>query len=76
MSEIVLLDNSMFDDGSFECYNFWFVTSDGTYQIDAEFVKGLDFVEQIVERMKAGHSHLNTTDLVYGGEQVLEIQWG
>lgn len=71
----ILLDNGMFDDGSFECHNFWFNTDEGTEQIDAAFITKLDFKEQIVERMLGGHKHLVTNDLVYGGVRVLEIIW-
>jgi hypothetical protein len=76
MKQLILLDNSLFDDGSFECYNFWLATEDGTVQVDASLIKTFDFLDQILDAMAKGKSHLVTTDLVYGGEQILEIQWG
>lgn len=75
---MILLNNSMFDDGSFECFNFWIADQDGTYQVDAssDIIKHLKGLIQI--EMKRGNSHLNTSksELIYGGVQVLEIQWG
>lgn len=81
-TEIILLQNEMFDNGSFECFNFWLADQDGTYQVDASNDVIQLMKPQIETAMKAGKSHLNTShgkmaySLVYGGVAVLEIQWG
>lgn len=75
---MTLLNNSMFDDGSFECFNFWVADQDGTYQVGAENDLIQHMKSQIETAMKAGKSHLGTRGqgLVYGGVEILEIQWG
>lgn len=65
----------MFDDGSFECHNFWIADQDGTYQVGAESEVISNLRDVIVSRMDKGWKHLVCTDLVYDGVQVLEIQW-
>ena len=75
---IILLDNSMLDDGSFDSFNYWVADCDGCYQVGSN--------EDIIQHLKAdilkaqaeGKSHLSTRkmELVYGGCQILEIQWG
>lgn len=76
MKQVILLDNSMFDNGSFECFNFWIADQDGTYQVDASSDVIQHVKSQIEARMSEGHSHLVCRGLVYGGVEVLEIQWG
>jgi hypothetical protein len=75
---MTLLNNSMFDDGSFECYNFWVADCDGCYQVSHSDTLIQHMKSQIETAMKAGKSHINTrnSELVYDGCPVLEIQWG
>ena len=75
---MILLDNAMFDNGSFECFNFWIADCDGCYQVSHDDTLILHVKELILERMKLGKSHLDTRkmSLVYGSCEVLEIQWG
>jgi hypothetical protein len=75
---MTLLQNEMFDDGSFECFNFWIADQDGTYQIGADDALIVEMRSRIEARMKLGFSHIDTRrlELVYGGVQVFEIQWG
>ena len=71
-----LLNNSMFDDGSFECFNFWLADQDGTMQVDASSDVIQHCKSQIEARMALGHSHMVCKGLVYGGVEIFEIQWG
>ncbi len=77
-----LLNNKMFDDGSFECFNFWIADQDGTYQVEAseQFIQELK--SKIEARMIAGHGYLDMSrwGMVFQRGSlrinVLEIQWG
>lgn len=75
-NQAVLLDNSMFDDGSFECFNFWVADQDGCYQVDASSDVIQAVKVQIELRMSQGHAYMRCQGLVYGGVEILEIQWG
>lgn len=71
-----LLNNKIFDDGSFECFNFWLADQDGIVQVDASSDVIQHVKSQIEARMREGHSHLVCKGLVYGGVEIFEIQWG
>lgn len=73
---VMLVDG--FDDGSFECFNFWVADQDGCNQVDASHPIINELRSRIIDAMTQGASHLKTSklELVYGGLQVLEIQWG
>ena len=73
---MTLLDNKQFDDGSFECFNFWLADADGVTQVAAD-----DFIVKLCRRdieaaMKLGKSHIRTRGLFNDGVAILEIQWG
>lgn len=77
---MILLDNKMFNDGSFECYNFWIADEDGCYQVSHDDTLIQELKTAIVKRMSQGHSYLSVRSKEDGhkhlGLLVLEIQWG
>lgn len=77
-SNVRLLDGEMFNDGSFESFNFWISDQDGTYQVSASCELIQHVRDRIEDAMRQGQRHRDTRrmELVYGGVQVLEIQWG
>lgn len=72
-----MLQNEMFDDGSFECFNFWVADCDGLYHVGPNDTLIQHLKPLILLAMQNGHRHLNTrkTGLVYGCNPVLEVQW-
>lgn len=76
MKTITLIPNGLFDDGSIDCLNFWLADSEGLRQVDASFIKDLGLEEQVNDARVQGRSHIQTKSLVYGGLQILEVQWG
>lgn len=78
MSQIIVLPNEMFDDGSFECFNFWIADQDGTYRVGANNELIQHVKSQIEARMSQNKSWLDVRGqgLVYGCMLILEIQWG
>lgn len=77
MRQIILIDNGMFDDGSFECHNFWVSDQDGSYHIGAtsELIQHLKPL--IMERMAQKEKWINLRHLpiIYGGLKILEVTW-
>jgi hypothetical protein len=70
-----VLDNSMFDNGSFECFNFWIATCEGLQQVDATHPIITECRKAIEARMADGRIHYAPLGLGYGGLRILEIQW-
>ncbi len=72
-----VLDNRMFDNGSFECFNFWLADLDGCNQVDSTHPVISECRAEIEAAMSRGDSYIQIkSGLVYGGLPVLEIQWG
>lgn len=77
-NQVLLLDNSMFDDGSVECRNFVFCTADAAYNAEWDLVQRcIPYPELILEAIARGKHHVNVKSigLQYSGDLVLEIQW-
>lgn len=73
----ILIDGSMFEDKSdINCFNFWISDQDGTYQVGAKFIIELGLTERILKRIQEGYLDVRRMGLVYGGVQILEVQWG
>jgi hypothetical protein len=76
--KLELIPNEMFDNGSFEYFNFWVCDQDSTYQVSAssDIIKHMRSSIQV--EMDKGGYHINTSKmgLVYAGVHILEIQWG
>jgi hypothetical protein len=72
----------MFQDDTFEGYNFWLVSQDESYQVEAnsDYIKAIR--SQIEAAMAQNKSYLNVKHLnieyigKYYNETVLEVQWG
>jgi len=71
-----LLPNSLFDNGSLECYNFWLATTEGLESTNLSFLEKLGLLDSITKRVGSGFTYLEVPDDIYVGEvQLLEIQW-
>lgn len=70
---MILLDNSMFDDGSIECKNFFLATPDETlvFEWDGVQKRFPDLSKTIAQCVKGGGRHFT---LMYKGE-LCELQW-
>lgn len=78
MKTIAVLDNTMFDDGSFECFNYFISDCDGTYMVSHNNTLIQHIKDLILEQQKLGKSYIDTSklELVYGSCQILQVQWG
>lgn len=80
MSSITILENELFDDGSIECFNFIIADQDGAYSASLKFIESLflngDFRDRFALNRAKGYLDVSKECLVYGGVQILEIQWG
>lgn len=73
----ILLENSLFDDGSFECFNFFLAHDDGTDQVDSKHPFIEECKAEIEAAMSRGERHIQVkSGLVFAGLTVYEIQWG
>lgn len=74
--KVQLLDNSMFDDGSLDCKNFFISTEDGCYIAEYPFIVILGMQDEVKSAIAAGKRYIAPNGpLVYGGNQILEIAW-
>lgn len=76
MRTVNILDNSLFDDGSIDCLNFWLADDEGTRLVDSSLIRTLGLESRVNEAISQGKSYIETRGLVYAGLQILEIQWG
>jgi hypothetical protein len=66
----------MFQDDTFESYNFFLADNNDVYQVGIENDLIVEYRNLIEERMKEGKSHLVIKNAVHMGEEIFEIQWG
>lgn len=73
---MTLLDNSMFDDGSFECFNYWIADCDGCYQVSHNDTLIQHYKTEIIKAQKRDERYILTPGAVYGCNEVFDIRWG
>ena len=73
---LTLLDNSLFDDGSIECLNFWVCDKDETYQASLDYIRNTPVFEQVKSAIQNGKSYVSVNFTDGEGIKILEIQWG
>jgi len=67
--------SDMFQDDSFECYNFVLASQDEAIYVDHDHDVIKAYKSEILERMSQGKSYL-AVDVEYDHDHILEIQWG
>lgn len=74
---MTILPYTMFDDGSFESYNYWLADRHECWQVGPDNSVITRFKEEIQLAQQAGLSYLNikSRHILDNNEVVIEIQW-
>jgi hypothetical protein len=76
-NQVLLLDNSMFDNGGVECKNFTVCTANDYANYEWHTIRAMFPQDMILQAIGKGERHLNVKHLgiTVECELVLELQW-